>query len=66
MLNPYETEQELAVRISALQKTLIDIASLAHTSANGGLKTAGKRETVGQIKCTLRQIRDMAYKELRS
>lgn len=42
------------------------IADIAHTSANGGLKVAGKRETVGQLKAVLREIRNMAQKELAS
>ena len=34
------------------------IIAYLHWAANGGLKTAGRRETVGELKRVLREARD--------
>ncbi|MGB9887962.1 MAG: hypothetical protein ACPLRW_13355 [Moorellales bacterium] len=34
------------------------IAAYLHWAANGGLKTAGRRETVGELKRVIREARD--------
>lgn len=43
--------------------TITDVIAFLDQAANGGLKTPGKRETVGELKRAIREARD-ALREL--